>query len=89
MHWILAFAQLEHGCFLSHLTLRRRQVTQDRALSPVAIVGDWLEDGLWTLLSVYEWALARRAEYSSVILDDQAEMLQNDAALLLRNATQS
>jgi hypothetical protein len=24
--------QLEHGCFLSHLTLRRRHVTQDRGL---------------------------------------------------------
>jgi hypothetical protein len=73
MHWIRAFAQFEHGCFLSHLTLRRRQVTQDRAFSPVAATGDKLDDGLWTLLSVEELALAaRRAEKSSAMVSGDA-----------------
>lgn len=39
---ILARTQLEHGFFLSHLTLRRRQVTQDRGLG----VGPAEEDPL-------------------------------------------
>lgn len=34
MHSILALVQLVHGCFLSHFTLRRRQVTQERGFRP-------------------------------------------------------
>lgn len=30
MHSIFARVQFEHGCFLSHFTLRRRHVTQER-----------------------------------------------------------
>lgn len=36
MHSIFARAQLEHGCFLSHFTLRLRQVTQERGFRPEA-----------------------------------------------------
>jgi hypothetical protein len=40
MHSIFARAQLEHGCFLSHFTLRLRQVTQDLGLNPAAAAPD-------------------------------------------------
>jgi hypothetical protein len=40
MHSIFARAQLEHGCFLSHFTLRLRHVTQDLGLNPAAPAPD-------------------------------------------------
>lgn len=40
MHSIFARAQLEQGCFLSHFTLRLRQVTQERGLRPAAAAPD-------------------------------------------------
>jgi hypothetical protein len=39
--------QLEHGSFLSHLTFRRRHVTQERALRPVGGAVGFLSAGLW------------------------------------------
>lgn len=41
MHSMRALVQLVHGCFLSHLTFRRRQVTQERGLraeAPLALL---------------------------------------------------
>lgn len=51
MHSMRALTQFAHGCFLSHLTLRLRQVTQDLGLRfGLALLDDW--DGFWTRLSV-------------------------------------
>jgi hypothetical protein len=89
MHWIFCFVQFEHGCFLSHLTLRRRHVTQDREFSPAAALGDELKAGLWTLLSVEELALvARRAGYSSVIVVYRSgvKLSHNDSRLFTTRA---
>jgi hypothetical protein len=59
---------LEHGCFLSHFTLRRRQVTQERALKfdDCAVVGDALLVGFRTLESMEGIVLGRRIEKSSL-----------------------
>ena len=51
MQSIFAREQWEHGCFLSHLTLRRRHVTQDRGLRlgvEEVMVGLLPCDGFWT-----------------------------------------
>lgn len=46
-HSIFARAQLEQGCFLSHLTLRLRHVTQDRGFGgPEGL--EMLPFGFWT-----------------------------------------
>jgi len=37
MHSIFALAQFEHGCFLSHLTLRRLHVMQERGFGAMEL----------------------------------------------------
>jgi hypothetical protein len=58
---MFAFTQLVHFGFLSHFTLRRRQVTHDRGFRLELPFGDcWLaDDVLWTLLSAL-WILGER-----------------------------
>lgn len=59
---IFARTQFEHGFFLSHFTLRRRQVTHDRGLGdgPPAGVGPLvLPFGLWT------WSVGLDVELAS------------------------
>jgi hypothetical protein len=58
---------LEQGCFLSHFTFRRRQVTQERGfrLDDWAAVGEALLVDFRTLESMEGFVLGRRTEKSS------------------------
>lgn len=50
-HSMLCRIQLEHGCFLSHLTFLRLQVTHDRGFKFEEAAGEVLLEDLWILVS--------------------------------------